>query len=64
MLTLTGVATDRVYAVLMPLRARHGAPRPGRAILALWLISVAAASPMFFIREQRIYEVCIITLSS
>ena len=56
-LTLTGVAIDRVYAVLMPLKARHGAPRPTRVLLLVWLTSAAAAFPFYFMKNYEIDRV-------
>ena len=56
-LTLTGVAIDRVYAVLMPLRARQSAPRPTRVLLVVWIMSLGVAVPFYFMKRLEYDQV-------
>ncbi|XP_042210791.1 5-hydroxytryptamine receptor 1B-like [Homarus americanus] len=44
-LTLAVVACDRVYAVLLPIRARSASSRPLTLIIILWLFSFAISFP-------------------
>ncbi|XP_045610630.1 QRFP-like peptide receptor [Procambarus clarkii] len=55
-LTLATVACDRVYAVLLPMRARSSSSRPLTIIIILWLFSFAVAFPSFYVRETRVFQ--------
>ncbi|XP_053633197.2 substance-P receptor-like isoform X1 [Cherax quadricarinatus] len=55
-LTLATVACDRVYAVLLPIRAHSASSKPLTIIVILWLFSFAVAFPSFYVRDTRVIQ--------
>ncbi|XP_068202589.1 QRFP-like peptide receptor [Palaemon carinicauda] len=55
-MTLSAVACDRVYAVMLPLRARSSSARPITLIVIIWLIAVTLAIPAFLVRDVQIFQ--------
>ncbi|XP_064109312.1 orexin receptor type 2-like [Macrobrachium nipponense] len=55
-MTLSAVACDRVYAVMLPLRARSSAARPLTLIVVIWIIAVTLAIPAFLVRDVQVFQ--------